>query len=475
MPKLELGRAIAKGAESFVNSFQQGKMLEQQEKLQKNQIIAQAMQIALQDENVPYSQRFKILDSIPNLYGVKLDRPLSEQYGLHELLDKDIETEQEQTNVQTSSANAKVEGREEGVSAETTSNPYNLITKTPAKTQKFGDLSPAQYKSLIIRRQKQLDDADELQHQTKLLQIQQELQDKSYASRGWEKQGDWFLDEKNKEWVQVYFNPHTNQSREQRIKDVIPQRVVEAEMRGNRPSNFVREREDYWETQINPATGRVYTTEEASQLALKDANERFKADLTYKTGQATRTTQSTTGSVPVTEAQRRDDERADETNRISRENNLIQLRRQQQEAEAAEGSLSDLITEQESNVVQRQKEFDTIKEDYEPEEQEYQRAEDALNREQGRLRQLKNQQGNTRAKAKAAKSAADEYQSTINNSRVDTRLTPDIDISNITDSMIRQSSIFISAFKKKYPKAGLSDKEIVLEGIKQGKIKFKGK
>lgn len=84
---LSIGAGIAAGAQSFVQSFMQARQMKEQEKLQQNAFLVQVLTKQLEDDTIPYFQRAKILDSIPQLIGIKkMDRRLSEMMGMDEVL-----------------------------------------------------------------------------------------------------------------------------------------------------------------------------------------------------------------------------------------------------------------------------------------------------------------------------------------------------------------------------------------------------
>lgn len=440
MPKLALGAGIARGAQAFVQSFTQAKQYADQQEMHKHDIILQAIYSQLQDDNLPYSQRAQLIDSIAPLLKLKLDIPLSHQMGLHQLLDNDVTT-QEGSLSTTQNPDTTIQGTVKGQNVQgdintgaVSDNPSDLTTSitqkgtksiqyTPTKTEKFGDLSPARYKQLIVQRQKNLDDASELQRQEHLLRIQQTLHDESAAKAGWDKNGDWFLDSNTGEWVQNYYNPQTGQSRQQRIKDVVPLSVIQAKMRGQNLPGPARVYATFFETQKNPATGVNYTPEEAQAKAAEHYTKYADVVAGLKAAQAKETLKSTeqrtSGTTPESphEAATRQD--SEENRKVQREQIWNTMDSAASEAEGNITGLQTKIASQQKIVEDLQNGFDGDKNDdaivknYSKGDPEYTAAENELNRQKRALADMQADLNGAQSKAKALRGKADSYKGTI--------------------------------------------------------------
>jgi hypothetical protein len=297
---LSIGHAVARGGKSFLDSFIRTKQMEQQEKLQKNAFVIDVLMGQLRDENIPYDQRAKILDSIPQLVGAKLDRPLSQMLQLDKFNEQIVKTKE------------ATSGTPDTFGTKDTSSGIAITRKgtqgTEAEFQRQGELTPAIIKRKLALELKRADDEGDTEKAKKIAQIQFDLNEKSYKANGFKITSEGT--DENGEYVQIL----TNNSGEQKVNRLPegfkPLKLQIAETRLNKPSTFIKEREDYWESQ-------GLSAEEANRKALEDANERYK--LKQKTGEAyvTSIEQGIKGTKPLQPAQIADDIRANEQQRLT--------------------------------------------------------------------------------------------------------------------------------------------------------------
>jgi hypothetical protein len=327
MPKLALGAGIAQGAKAFTDSFMQAHMYDQQQKLQKHQIIVQALYRQLEDDNIPYAQRARILDSIPSLLGVKMDVPLSQQMGLHDLLDKDVETQSEISSTPAvkgtpastiTDSRATEAGLADTIGQQATQDTPAGIGR-PQVAEKFGDLSPAKYKQLIVNRQQDIDSARALEQYRRKAEIDFDLQQQSYKAQGYNK----VITEgfnANGEYVVLMANQSNDIKEVKMPKGFQPTKILAKS--GTKLPSMVVARTAFYQNEVNPITGKNYTPEEAQQQALTDykefGDEMWKANKAAKEASTTGTTLRNTGEMPRTKSEIEADKDRDE-NRADRQ------------------------------------------------------------------------------------------------------------------------------------------------------------
>lgn len=285
---LSIGAGIAKGAENFVNSYMQAKAYKDQQKMQKHQIILQSLYRNLEDDNIPYNERAKIFDAIPGLLNIKLDAPLSHKIGLHDLLGKDVETESAKAATPTTSqfgrtSTSAIEAPEvstpEGVSMGV-SDPGNELTTSvsqqgtqaeAAKTVKFGDLSPAKHKQLLINRQQDIETERSLDTYRRKAEIDLDLQDRTLKAQGYTKEIARGIDSNTGLYTILRANQNGDVKSVTMPKGFVPLELMVAQTKstGSKLPASVRAYQAYFENQINPDTGTNFTSEEAQAKAVE--------------------------------------------------------------------------------------------------------------------------------------------------------------------------------------------------------------
>lgn len=319
--QLGIGLGIKAGVDGFLNSFYQAKQYEMQEKQQQNSVILNAVMGQLQDETIPLFERAKILDSIPNLVGAKLKVPLSQMLHLDEY-NKHLEEDPNQPAI------AGTQGQGGGsLNSDDTNSPNAGQTlqlkgtqSAPAVPQGMterGNLSIAQIKSKLIKKQRDAEDEKDVEKAEKIAQFSFDLQEKSYKANGYKITSEGT--DKDGEYVQVLTNNAGDIKVNRMPKGYKPLKLQIAETSVNKPSTFVREREDYWESQgLSP--------EEASKKALADTNDKY--NLKQETGKAyvKSIEQGNAGTKPLSPAQVADDERANKQIRLGLQTSLDNAR-----------------------------------------------------------------------------------------------------------------------------------------------------
>lgn len=272
---LTIGAGIARGAKSFMDSFMQGKMYQQQEQLMKHQVILSALYKNLEDDNIPYAQRAKIFDAIPGLMGIKLDAPLSQMMGLQDLLDDEVEVQSEIKATPAKAGtpagtitdeNAVASGLAGTISQEATQDVPAGIGREKV-TEQFGDMSPARYKQLITSRQQDIDSEKALENYRRKAEIDFELQQNSYKAQGYNKVITEGFNSAG-EYVVLMANASNDIKEVKMPKGFKPTKLLSKS--GTKLPSMVVARTAYYSNEINPITGENYTPQEAEQMALTD-------------------------------------------------------------------------------------------------------------------------------------------------------------------------------------------------------------
>lgn len=308
-----LGYGLARGANAFMQSYMQTKMMKEQSKMQKHQIILQALYKNLEDENIPYRERAKIFDAIPGLLGIKMDVPLSQTMGLQDLLDKDVETQsaiaakpaKEGTSAHTVTDMAATEA---GLADTIYQQGTEATPAVPGRdriAEKFGDMSPAKYKQLITTRQQDVDAERSLEFYRRKAEIDFELQQDSYKAQGYTRT---ITEGFNTDGEYVVLMGNASND----IKEVkMPRGFKPIKMlakSGSRLPSAIIGLKAYYQNEINPLTGVNYTPEEAEALAAKDY--KVRGDKMFKLTEEGKeaTTQGAelrnTGEMPPSPAER---------------------------------------------------------------------------------------------------------------------------------------------------------------------------
>lgn len=471
-----IGAGLAAGAGSFVNAYMQASQMKQQEKLQQNAFLVQVLTKQLEDENMPLYQRAKILDSIPPLIGIKkMDRRLSEMLGMDEvLLNEEVETGQIREGTPATKDRDLVD---ENVTDPSMASSIRLkgtkATEDEPILRKRGELTPALIRKKLILEAKKAEDVQDIDKQTKLLKINYDLQKESLKGEGFTKEVFRGYD-KNGNYIVTL----TNQKGERKdifLGDVDPDAIVKARINsGNKPSKFLQERELYWMTQTNPATGLNYSEDEANIKALEDANKQFQ--LKQRTGEAyiEGVTQRNEGTIKVTPAQKIDDTRALAERKSILRANLATIKRQAADASIDARQKSQQATDHWNNVIEpikneMQKWLDDGNETTDPE---YTRQQARLNTEINRFNELKRAADDAVSRDKSLKDSVKESENILNS------FEQEIGVTSTSPSIPANIKAAINTVRKNNKGINnpssptyLSDEQIINYLISKGKIK----
>jgi hypothetical protein len=319
---LEAGAAISRGAKAFLSSYYQAHQMELQQKQQANAVIVNALTRQLEDENLPYYERAKILDSIPQLVGAKLKAPLSVTMGLDKFNEKDVITKeatkgtpnslQTDTNAIGQTSSTGDPNATDG--SLSTSSPLadSFNTKgtqgTAAETDKMGNLSPAFMKKKLIMETNAANDANDIDKQTKILKINYELQARVLNKGGYNQKIAEAFDPSGNYLITMSNGTDTKTIN---LGKVNPLALEKSKIAANKPTGKL---------------GQLQTAQQVIQEYQTDPTSHSYADYTAaqqfidhfeKTGQLleaqiTSTNQGNTGTKPIQPPQKADDARADQ-------------------------------------------------------------------------------------------------------------------------------------------------------------------
>lgn len=300
---LAIGAGIAKAGENFTNAFIAARQAKTQDKLQKNAFIVQMLTRQLEDENLSYYDRAKILDSIPQLLGAKLDKPLSVQTGLDEFIKKEIEAGKPAIAGKEGTPDSYGPANEQGIAI--TKKGTQATPDIPATAPVMGgDLTPNLIKKKVALEIKRAENEQNTEQQKKLWEIQYRLQ-KEFLGRGgynnelpgtFNEKGEYFVNMSNSEGDVKSVN----------LGKVTPDIIRKVEAGANRPSKELQQLEDKY---INDGL----SPEEANTKALEDIYKKFKTGVASKEAYVEGQIQRNTGTAPPTAATKTVDADRDRT------------------------------------------------------------------------------------------------------------------------------------------------------------------
>lgn len=172
---LTVGGGAARGVSAFLQSFTQAKRYEHEEKLQKNAIIVELLSKQLEDPNTTYNDRTKILRSIPQLYGIKQEAIDPLMRMLEASNQEDVQTGERKVNNPVPQIGKTDEETNANI-ADITSKYGGQSTSTVPTLEKKGNLTPAKLHNILVLKQNEANDKQDIDKQTKLLTVQYELQ-----------------------------------------------------------------------------------------------------------------------------------------------------------------------------------------------------------------------------------------------------------------------------------------------------------
>lgn len=229
--KLGWAKGIKEGIDSFLRSYYMATQYEDEQKRNKNAPVLQLIMSQLDNPDVPFSQHQALIDRIPELIGIKLSTPLSQQLNLPQLNQALIDTGTNEDRV-TSDPN-KDKGMlidESGPQVLDSGIAPDLVQRGlgERKFLKRGDVSPNDLK----RFQKNIGDERDFQQAVKLEETKLSLKAQSdreeLKAKGWQKTGDIFYDKDKELYFEQWTNPFSGETKRIEFpKNAVPKSTVE--------------------------------------------------------------------------------------------------------------------------------------------------------------------------------------------------------------------------------------------------------
>jgi hypothetical protein len=473
---LGIARGIELGAQNFLNSYLQVKQLKHEEKYRKLAPVIQVIHAQIADPNTPLDQKIKAMDSLPYILDPKYSGvKLSEQLGLNKLAEQELDTgetvtQQGQKGGLVEDPNAVNFNQQQDNSNNTQSNGElstnstlaTSINQKPTKTLKKpllrrrGELSANDINLMKQMKLQQSEDESQFQRQYRLAQVQADLQEKVLNKNGWKNNGDWTYDENTKSWQQEWFNPITKENYQQKlVPGVVPETVIlkQIQASGKSGSGGVSKAYSTLRTAIATSMG---LEEDDPKVQLATANmwkTNFEAGVQYKQ-------QGVSGTRAIQPAQQEG-------------LGLQKLQTQQThaaliaEAQSASDNVDSLASRKNTawqSSADAKANFDKIKENYEPDEKEYQDAEANYRRAFDAASDLESQYQNALKLSNTKKAQVQVSEKNLNSSGISTSNAPSASSVNLSARMKTR----IDIFRKKNPNANLTDEQIANILIAQG-------
>lgn len=305
---LGVGSALSKGVHGFLNAYWQGHMFDIQQKQQQNAVIVSALTRQLEDETLPYSERARILDSIPQLVGAKVKVPLSISLGMDKFNDQDVQTGVQKgtpaTPDQTVTDPNVPQDNSLGINPNITMKGTQATQDVPIY-EKMGNLSPAFIKQQMALKTKAAEDETDLNKQARLLAVNYGLQARLLGKNGYTNKVFEGYDKASGNYIVTMANSQ-GETKNINLGKVDPSAIVKANIAASKPSGRLGQLQTAQqvksEYEADP-TSHSYSDYQAATKFLDD----FEKTGTLKEAQIGALNASTTGTKPPTYEQTYDD------------------------------------------------------------------------------------------------------------------------------------------------------------------------
>jgi hypothetical protein len=228
--KTGIGIGVGQGVTNFINAYYQGKAFEEEEKRNKYAPILQMILSQVQDDDIPFNQRAELIDSVPDLLGIKLPTRLSKQLGLDKMNQMMVDTGQKSEEQLPSidinhylNKEGEVQSQSEVIQEGRLSEPI---------LKKRGELTPRELKSIYNQRELELKNKAELAQQKELIKLRNEADIEELKTKGFKELGNFFDKDKNR-WFTAFGNPITGD--EKRLyypENATPEKVITKQISG---------------------------------------------------------------------------------------------------------------------------------------------------------------------------------------------------------------------------------------------------
>lgn len=457
---LGIAKGIEQGANNFLQSFMAVKQFKEQQKYRKMQPVIDMVQAQIADPNLPLDQKIKAMDTLPLLLGAKTDAPLSQMLGLDKLAEQDIDLG-EQTVQGTKGGliedQGAVEANKRSLKIGDSSNPDLLstenvlatsINQTPTKTLKKRSLKrrgELTANDLLIAKQVQInreEQESQFQRQYRLMQVQADLQSKTLAQQGWKNNDEWLYDENSKSWSQDWFNPITKETYKNTLPPgIVPQSVILKQIQAGGKGGGVSLAYKTLREAVATSMGKEVDDPEVNLATANMWRNNFSLGVTNKV-------QNVTGTEPIQPNQKFD-------------NDMQILQAQQRHGElvaSAQASLNNVTSLGQRKgqawqmAADAKADFDRVKEDYDPEDREYQTAQAAYNRANDDANRLETDYQNALKQHNKLQEQVGISEQNLNKAGVNT--------SSTENKLSPQMRAAIAAVRKANPNTQLTDAQI---------------
>src|SRR6185295_6324338 len=459
---LGVGLGIEQATRNFLDTYFATKRHKEENKYRKLAPIMQIIYSQIQDEKTPLDQKIKAMDSLAPVLNIKTDIPLSKQLGLDKLAEQGIDIGEESTPAQAGKSiedqgavdfnkqqqQSNVEQINPDLLSTNSTLATNIQTKgTQATTKKLlrrrGEMSAAdidliQRKQLISAQQ-----SDEFERQYKLALLNANLQERVMNKQGWKNNGDWTYDNETKSWQQEWFNPITKESYQQKLQQgVVPETVILKQIQagGKSGSGGVSLAYKTLRQSIATTMGKEIDDPEVELQTAKIWKNNFALGVINKQ-------QDVEGTTPIQPNQKFG-------------NNMQILQAQQKHGEfvsAAQASLDNVnsLSARKGAAWQAAADakanFDKIKEDYDPDEKEYQQAENNWQGATKTANDLESEYQNALKAHNKAQELVKQSESNLSKAGVDLNASPE------SQQFSPRMRVAIDAVRKANPNTKLTD------------------
>lgn len=313
-----IAQGLSTGVDNFLNAYLSVKNMQNQEKYRKLQPQLDLVHTIINNPDIPLEDQIKAVNQLPYILDPKHkpapgELPLADQMGLTHLASQQIQTSPSQDEQLPSNPTRTTPEGNIDLNAGPSIEGKKAI---PAKYKTRGQMSHNEIQNLQAENLIQKRQDAEFARQKELMVTQAELAKSNLKATGFNKTiehqatKDGVMTDSDGTKVEYkqgdYLVTGVNSAMENKtinLKDTKSIKEVVATQTKNKPSAVLANLEAGYLTKVNPATGQVYTEEEANAAAAKDFADHFQASTDYLKGGGKERDQRTTGTTPPTPAQ----------------------------------------------------------------------------------------------------------------------------------------------------------------------------
>lgn len=192
---LAIGAALSRGANAFYTNFTNTKLLKHKLKLEENAPVVAMLTRQLEDDTISYDEKANIMNQIQRLSGAKnIGQNLSDMFGMSKYRDKMVANPNEpaqqgqagtpnKTMVDPNATNNSM-GATDSITMQGTGATQDI----PEGQIRQGELSPAEVKLGLVRKQQQFKDASDFKKEAAMLKLNYTLQKEILGKDGYTKE-----------------------------------------------------------------------------------------------------------------------------------------------------------------------------------------------------------------------------------------------------------------------------------------------